>query len=202
MASLRELDIVRQELDRAVEQVARFQRLHQALLKAEIFHAASDSERDRQRLLVIGPQHNMRHLVGQLVEQAIAVRARELAVAHRSTECNLEVDLNVGRVDAGRIVDGIGVEAHAMERRLDAAALRHAEVGALAHHLAAQVGTRDTHRIVGAVAYCIIGLGGSAHIGTDAAEEQQVDRHFQDSADQLGRREAGARDVERPLSFG
>ena len=37
-------------------------------------------------------------------------------------------------------------------RRLDAAQLRHAEVAALAHHLAAQFAAVDAQRVVGAVA--------------------------------------------------
>ncbi len=55
---------------------------------------------------------------------------------------DLDVDLDVGGVDAGGIVDGVGVEPDAGERRLDAAALGHAEIGALADHLAAQIVAR------------------------------------------------------------
>ena len=60
-------------------------------------------------------------------------------------------------------------------RGLDAAALRHAEIGALADHLGAHVGARDADRIVGAVADLLVGLGRGADIGADAAEPEQAD---------------------------
>src|SRR3546814_10433540 len=46
------------------------------------------------------------------------------------------------------VVDEVGVEQHAVERSLDPAELGHAQVAALAHHLAAQVATVDAQRIV------------------------------------------------------
>ena len=116
-----------------------FERLHQPLLEAEVLQAAALRQRDRQRLQVVVAQHQRRHVVGHLRQQHVAVVAGETAVAHRHRERDLEVDLDVGGVDAGRIVDGVGVEPDAVLRRLDPAALRHAEIGALADHLAAQI---------------------------------------------------------------
>jgi hypothetical protein len=57
----------------------------------------------------------------------------------RRGQRDLDVDLDVGGVDAGGIVDGIGVDAPAGERELDAPALGDGEVGALADHLGAQL---------------------------------------------------------------
>ena len=70
----------------------------------------------------------------------------------RDAQQDLDVDLVVGGVDAGGVVDRVGVDAHAVQRGLDAAALREAEVAALADHLAAQLAAVDAHRVVGAVA--------------------------------------------------
>jgi hypothetical protein len=70
-------------------------------------------------------------------------------------EQDLDVDLVVGGVDAGGVVDEVGVEQHAVLRRLDAALLGHAQVAALAHHLAAQLVAVHAQGVVGAVA----GLG-------------------------------------------
>ena len=67
-------------------------------------------------------------------------------------------------------------------RRLDAAALGHAEIGALADHLAVQLRAGDADGVVGAVADLIVGLVGRAHIGADAAEEQQIGLRLQDRA--------------------
>ena len=71
------------------------------------------------------------------------------------------------------------------DRRFDAAALGHAEIGALADHLGLDVLAGDAHRIIGAVAGRFVALAGGADIGADAAEEQQIDRHLQDRLHQL-----------------
>jgi len=113
------------------------------------------------------------------------LRAREPAVAQRRRERDLDIDLDVGGVDAGRIVDGIGVEPQPAQRRLDAAALRHAEIGALSDHPALQLGPADADRVIGAIADGIIGLGRGPHIGADAAEPEQVDRHFENGLHHL-----------------
>src|SRR6185437_4810809 len=87
-----------------------------------------------------------------LREQRVAVIERERAGADRAAERDLDIDLEVGGVDAGRIVDGVGVETYAAQASLDAAPLGHAEIGTLADHLAMQLSGGDADRIVGAVA--------------------------------------------------
>ena len=67
-------------------------------------------------------------------------------------EQDLDVDLVVGGVDPGAVVDGIGVDPHARQRGLDAAELAGTEVAALADDLAAQVSAVDPDRVVGPVA--------------------------------------------------
>jgi UDP-glucose 4-epimerase len=57
----------------------------------------------------------------------------------RAVEQDLEVDLVVGHVDAGGVVDEVGVERDAVERGLDAGLLGHAEVSALADDPAPQL---------------------------------------------------------------
>ena len=141
-APLGKRHLVGQEFDRAVELAVHFQRLHQALLEAQILQPAPLRQRERQRLLVIVAQHQPRHFVGHLGQQRVARLELERAGVQQRAERDLDIDLDVGGVDAGRIVDGVGVEPDAGHRRLDAAALRHAEIGALADHLAAQIGTR------------------------------------------------------------
>ena len=54
----------------------------------------------------------------------------------------------VGAVDAGRVVDEVGVDAAALERELDAALLGAAEIATLAHYPAAQLGAIDPDRVV------------------------------------------------------
>ena len=72
---------------------------------------------------------------------------------------DLDVDLVVGAVHAGGVVHRVGVDVAAAEVELDAAALRDAEVAALADHLGAQLISVDADRVVGAVADVGVGLG-------------------------------------------
>ena len=171
-AALGELHVVGQILDCAVEQPARFQRLNEPLQKAEILHAVTFGERQRERLQVIVAQHQAGDVIGHFGEQRDPPVHRQAAVAERNAQRDLDIDLHVGGVDAGRIVDRVGVEPHAAQRRLDAAALGHAEIGALADHLAAQILADGANGIVGAVADRLVAFVGGAHIGADAAEKQ------------------------------
>ena len=100
-AALRQLHVVGQELDRAVEQAPPFERLHQSLLETEILEAASLRERNRLGLLVIIAQHEPRDLVGHRRKQDITLRAVEQPLAHRRIERDLEVHLQVRGVDPG-----------------------------------------------------------------------------------------------------
>ncbi len=145
-------------------------------------------ERERQRLQIVVAQHEVGDLVGHAGEEAGAGRRIEPPVAHRRHQRDLDVDLDVGGVHAGRVVDGVGVEPHPAARRLDAPALGDAEIGALADHLGANVRAGDADGVVGAVAGLRVGLARRADIGADAAEPEQVDRRLEDGAHQFGRR--------------
>jgi hypothetical protein len=94
----------------------------------------------------------------------------------------------VGSVDAGRIVDGIGVDAPAVQRIFHAPALGEAEIGALADHLGAHLRAIDPEGVVRAVADFDVGLARRLHIGADPAQPEQVDRERHHRLDQLGGR--------------
>ena len=66
---------------------------------------------------------------------------------------DLDVDLVVGAVHAGRVVDGVGVEDDRPGGRLDPPALGHAQVAALADHLDPQFVAVDPDGVVGLVAH-------------------------------------------------
>ena len=133
-------------------------------------------DRQRQRLRPVVVEHELGDLVGHLVEQLVALLERQLAGRHHVAEQDLDVDLVVAAVDAGRVVDRVGVDQPAGERVLDPAELGEAEVAALADHPAAQLGAVDAHRVVGAVADLGVRLGGRLDVGADAAVPEQVDR--------------------------
>jgi hypothetical protein len=58
----------------------------------------------------------------------------------------------IGRVDARRVIDGVGVQLYTVQRSLDAAELCEAEISAFADNLAAQLGAVGPDCIVGAIA--------------------------------------------------
>ncbi len=142
------------------------------------------------------------HLVGHGHEQGVAVLALQLARPLRLTSEDLDVDLVVGAIDPGGVVDGVGVDTAAGAGVGDAAGLGEAEVGALADHGAAQLGGQHPHRIVGLVADVAVALAGGLHIGADAAEIEQLCRRPQHRLDQFGRRQGVVLDLQRRLDLG
>src|SRR5690606_34286060 len=89
-----------------------------------------------------------------------------------------------GGVHAGRVVDGVGVQTHARARRLDAAQLGHAQVGAFADDLGADVAAVDADGVVGLVADLQVGLARALDVGADAAEVEQFGAGLEDGLHQ------------------
>ena len=75
-------------------------------------------------LLVVVAQHVRGDVVGHRGEQLVALLRGQVAGPDDLVEQDLDVDLVVGGVDAGGVVDGVGVDARtpALQRVLDAAA--------------------------------------------------------------------------------
>jgi hypothetical protein len=147
--------------------------------------ATSDGQRQSLRTVVV--EHEFADLVGHLCEHVVALLHSERALCHRGAERDLDVHLVVAAVDAGGVVDGVGVDQPARQRVFHAAALGEAEVATLPHHLAPQFSTVHPQRIIGAVAHFGVRLGGGFHVRADAAVPQHVHRCAQDDGDQIGR---------------
>ena len=179
-----------------------FEEAHEARFLVEELRAEPAGDRQRLRLEVVVAQDERSDVVGHLREHRVALLLADLAVGNGEPEQDLDVDLVVRRVDAGRVVDRVGVDAHAVQRRLDAPALREAEVAAFADHLAAQIAAVDAHAVVGAVADLGVRFRARLDVGADAAVVEQVHGRFQDGAQQLGRRESLGRDAERRAGRG
>src|SRR3546814_11989985 len=81
-----------------------------------------------------------------LLQQPVALLAGQLAGLHCVAEQDLDVDLVVGAVDAGGVVDEVGVAASARRAVLDTAELGHAQVCAFADHLGPELLAVDTQR--------------------------------------------------------
>src|SRR5205807_6919716 len=97
-----------------------------------------------------------------------------LAAFDGVVEQDFDVDLVVGRIDAGGVVDGVGVDAAAAHRVFDAGLLRKAKIGAFADDAHAQLGGVDAQRVVGAVAGGGVIFVARLDVRSDAAEPLQV----------------------------
>ncbi len=174
-----------QAFERAVEESVRLELDHHLAELREAGRAAVLIARDGAALTPVVGEHERGDVVGELVEQRVPRRRRHDAARDQRREGDLEVHLVVGRVDAGGVVDGVGVDAAAGERDLDASALREAEIAALADDPGAELARVDPHRRVDAVADLGVGLALRLHVGADAAVEEEVGRHAQHRLDQL-----------------
>src|SRR3546814_10348300 len=88
---------------------------------------------DGLALQVVVAQALLRHLIGHLPQQPVAFLAGHLAGLLDIPKQNLDIDLVVGAVDAGGVVDEVGVAAPAGRSVFDAAELRHAEIRSEEH---------------------------------------------------------------------
>jgi hypothetical protein len=95
--------------------------------------------RDRQASACRRLSSSTRCATSSVIEESNATRSSSVSRAARlAGQRDLDVDLVVRTIDAGRIVDEVGIDAATLKRELDAPGLRGAQVGAFAHHLHAQ----------------------------------------------------------------
>ncbi len=180
-----------QELDGALEQADVFEPAHQVLLSIEQVHGPGGGQLDLLRLVVVVLQHEESHLVGHARQQVVAALQREAAGFLHGAQQDLDVDLVIGAVHAGRVVDGVGVDQAAGLGEFDAAVLRAAEVAAFAEHLAAQLVAVDAEGVARLVAHLDVALVAGLHISADAAVVEQVHRRLEDGVEQLVGRHGG-----------
>src|SRR6202030_370467 len=107
----------------------------------------------------------------------------EGAAPDRVGQQDLDVDLVVGGVHTGRVVDEVGVDQPAAHRVLDPGGLGEAQVAAFGDHLGAQLGGVDADRVVGPVPGVGMGLVARLDVGADPAVPEQVHRGRQDGRD-------------------
>ena len=158
-------------------------------------------ERDAQRLEIVVAQHQACDVIGHLGEECVAARPVELAGPLGGGKRDLDVDLDVGRVHARRIVDRIGIAAAAEKRELDPPLLGDGEIGALSDDARLELGRIDPDRVIGAVAGIGLAFARSFHIGADAAEPQKVAGRFEKGMNELLRRDARPRKTGQGAHF-
>jgi hypothetical protein len=181
--------VVGQSLDPPIEVAARLERADEA--RVYLVHHLRLRPRvvERAVLPVVVTQYERGDVVGHANEQRIAVVLGDLARVDGAVEQDLEVHLVVRRVDAGAVVDRVGVDTPARDRVLDAPVLREAEVATFADGTCPQVAPVDAHRVVRLVSDLGVRLGVRLHVGADAAVVEQVDGCAQDCMDHLRRRQ-------------
>ncbi|CAB4730255.1 unannotated protein [freshwater metagenome] len=128
---------------------------------------AGIAEHDILRIVVV--QNLLADDLGHLGEERISVRQRHGVGSDEFVEQDLDVHFMVGRVNAGRVVDGIGVEANPGSRRLDPAELRQSQIAALANDPASQVVAIDPDRVIALIAHFCICLRSRLDVGADAS---------------------------------
>ena len=146
--------------------------------------AAQLFEAERQHLVAIVGDDAVGDFAGACGERAVARVEGELAAGHGGFEQNLEIDFVIRHIDAGRVVDRVGVDAPAGERVLDTRLLGEAEVAAFDDNFRAKFGRGDSACVVGVVGDFGVGLGRRANIGADAAVVKQIDRRAQNALNQ------------------
>ena len=196
-----------QELELAVQSGGLLEIPDQPGVDVDHLRCLREREADRLRLRVAPVQDLCTDRVGHLRQQLVALLLGHVAVRDQAVEQDLDVDLVVGGVDAGDVVDrvvddppawvgGPPIPRAAAEGVLDPPPLRDPEVAALAHDLAAELAPVDPDRVVGLVADVRLGLGRGLDVGADAAVVQQVDRRLEDRPDQVVGRDPLVVDVQ------
>src|SRR5208282_1883641 len=137
--------------------------------------AAKLLEAERQHLIAIVSDDAVGDFAGACGKRAVARVESELAASYGRIEQNFQIDFVIGHIDAGRIVDRVGVDTPAGERVLDARLLGESEVAAFDDYFGAKVRRGDSACVVGVIGDFGFGLGGGANVSPDAAVVQQID---------------------------
>ena len=194
--------IIGKFLQRPVELAGALEAPHQAGLGIEKIDAAGLGQSQRLGLQVIVPEHQSGDLIRHRRQQRVALLHRQLAILDHGTQQDLDVDLVVRGVDAGGIVDGVGVDPAAGAGEFDASRLGNAKIGALAHDLAAKIPGLDPKGVARPVAGIGVGLEARLDEGADAAEPRQIHLGLEDGPDQFIRRHLGLGNAEELLDLG
>src|SRR5665213_764101 len=134
--------IVGQELDRAIEFAMTLEPAQQLLMLAQILDRAAFHEADRLALQIVVAQDQRCDLAGGRHQQPVTPAARDRRAGIGRIQQYFEVDLDIGSVDAGRIVDEIGINMAATGGVLDPPALGESEISAFPDHAGTQVRAR------------------------------------------------------------
>ena len=176
-----------QEFDRPVEVGVLLQVVQHPAVGARHRFGLGPSFAEDDVLRVVVRQHTVSDLVGERVQNLFPLLGGEGALMHERAQEQFDVDLVVGAVDAGRVVDGIGIDLDAAQCSFDTSQLSHTEVAALADHSRPHIGAVDADGVVGLVADIGVALGRGLDVGADSAVVDEVDGGLEDFGHEVGR---------------
>ena len=193
--------VIGQAFERAIEFAGAFERANESRLLVE--HGVAERARDRNGLglLVVVAQHEVRNFIRHLREQRVARAFGEVVVSDGIVQKDFDVDFVIRRVDAGGVVDGVGVDLAAVHREFDARRLGEAEVRAFADDANTQLVRIDAQHIIRAITGSGVIFVARFHIRADAAEPQQVGARAKNRFDQLCGSERFRWQIEDVLHF-
>ncbi len=178
----------REGLDLAFQLPVRLETLHEILVCLDALGRDHHLLREDLCLEVVVVEDVRGHVLLHRVEELVALLLREIPGGDGDPEQDLQVDLVVGEIDAGGVVDEVGVDAPTGIRVLDATALCQPEIAPLGDDPRPEVRAVDPDRVVRAVADLGVALVRPLHEGADAAVPQEVDRSPEDRREHLVRR--------------
>jgi hypothetical protein len=164
---------------------------HEAAMDRQHCWRLGSGDAERDVLFDVVPQHEACHFIGHLRQQPTAILVSERAREHAAVEQDLDVDLVVGGIYSGGIVDRVSVDPtpNTVSPDLgvfDPAELTQAQVATLPDDPSAYLRAVQPDRIIGFVPDVGIVFRSCLDIRANAAVPQQVDGCGQDAADQLG----------------
>ncbi|MEJ0047220.1 MAG: hypothetical protein WDN04_14725 [Rhodospirillales bacterium] len=115
-------------------------------------------------------------IVGHRGKQFVARGTGKLRAAFQQAGQYFNIHFVVRGIDAGGIVDSIGIQMPAGQGEFNPASLGKPEIGAFAHHFHAQLVAVDADRVVGFVTGIGVGFAAGLHVAADAAEIEQFPR--------------------------
>ena len=172
-----------QELQPAVEQALGLQRAHPGLVLAGERDPAVHRVGEREVLVEVVGQHQLGNLAGHGRQQLVASSPAQPPGRDVGGKQDLDVHLMVGGVDAGGVVDEVGVHPAAGLGVLDTPELGEAEVPALRDAAGPELAPVHADAVIGLVAGLCVALAASLYEGPDPTVEQQVDLCCEDGAD-------------------
>ena len=186
-----QLVVGREELNRTIEPRGFLEMIHEAGGGRRRGHGAHAFCLQQAVLFPVGLQDEVADGVGLGLDERRPLTGVQQSAGDQAVDHDLDVDLAVGGLDAGRVVDRVRVDQNTLASGLDASELGQAQVAALTDHAGTDIGTVDAEHVVRLVPDLRIRFGRCLDVGADAPVVDQVHRGLEDGRDQVGRGKLG-----------